>query len=549
MRVRSTRRILTIVWMVIRFMLQIYSFYLLHSRVWDEQDKQEWEALLKKQAKEYRRIAEKKGGLLVKLGQFLSARADLLPAVFIREMEGLVDKVKPTPFTYSEAILREELGDLYGKEIVDLNQKAIASASIGEVYEAYLRNGRKIAVKVQRHNVRQIFHMDFKALRIVFFLLGKLTSIGKKSDMKALYAEVVTIISRELDFRKELEHANYFKKRYKGNTQIKMPNYYPELCTGRVLVMDWVEGRRVTDTDYLDEQKIPREQVARAIFQFFSDQFLNSGMFHADPHAGNIIVQPDGKIVLLDFGMVGEIKASDTEYLREAIQGIVLDDYEAVIQALYKMEFLLPSADSEKVKRIIRKTVELYKGGDLDVGDTDSFLQLLEELQAVVKEQPIQLPADFAFLGRAVSLAIGLVAVIHPQANLVEWGKPVILRWMRGSKKNRSIYTGILANSLRPFLSIPRAVVDWLTDGDKQRSWERDKQKNQLTHQFYFFYTILLLALTAGSAYTGIQGLMQHTLWLLLVGFIATFLFFGLWLILVIKHVLLLRSINKTRRL
>ncbi len=435
MRVKSTRRIMAIVWMVIRFMLQIYWFYLLHSRVWDEQDKQEWEALLTKQAREYRKTAEKKGGLLIKLGQFLSSRADLLPKIFIREMEGLVDRVKPTSFTHSEAILKEELGSRYETEIVHLNPKAVASASIGEVYEAYLQNGRKIAVKVQRHNVRQIFHMDFKALRIIFFLLRKFTSIGKKSDMKALYAEVVTIISRELDFRKELEHADYFKKRYKGNPDIKVPDYYPELCTGKVLVMDWVEGRKVTDTDYLDAQKIPREQVAKALFQFFSDQFLNSGMFHADPHAGNIMVQPDGKIVLLDFGMVGEIRAADTEYLREAIQGIVLDDYEAVIQALYNMEFLLPSADSEKVKRIIRKTVDLYKGGQLDVGDTESFLQLMEELQVIVKEQPIQLPADFAFLGRAVFLAIGLVAVIYPQADLVEWGKPVILRWMRGFEK------------------------------------------------------------------------------------------------------------------
>lgn len=549
MRVRSTRRILTIVWMVIRFMFQIYKFYLLHSRVWDEQDKQEWEALLTKQAKEYRMNAERMGGLLIKLGQFLSSRADLLPKVFIREMEGLVDRVKATPFTYSEAILRKELGSRYELEIQHLNPYAVASASIGEVYEAYLKNGKKIAVKVQRHNVREIFHQDFKALRIVFFLLRKLTSIGKKSDMKALYAEVVTIISRELDFRKELEHANYFKKRLQDNPDIKVPTYYPEFCTGRVLVMDWVEGRKVTDTDYLDAQKISREQVAQKLFHFFSDQFLNSGTFHADPHAGNIMIQPDGMIVLLDFGMVGEIKSSDTDYLREAIQGVVLDDYDAVIQALYKMEFLLPSADTDKVKRIIRKTVDLYKGGQLDVGDTDSFLQLMEELQAIVKEQPIQLPADFAFLGRAVSLAIGLVAAVYPQADLVEWGKPVILRWMRGSKRHRSIYTGILTNSLRPFLSLPRAVVDWLTDGEKQRGWERDKQKNQLLHQFYFFYTMLLLILTAGSVYTGIQGIIHHMLWLILVGFILTFVFFGLWLILFIKHVLMLRSINKTRRL
>jgi hypothetical protein len=120
---------------------------------------------------------------------------------------------------------------------------------------------------------------------------------------------------------------------------------------------------------------------------------------------------------------------------------------------------------------------------------------------------------------------------------------------MRGSKKHSSIYTGIITNSLRPFLSMPRALVDWLTDGEKQRGWERDKQKNQLLHQFYFFYTVLLLALTAGSTYTGIQGIIQHTLWLVLVGFILTFIFFGLWLILFIKHVLLLRSINKNRRL
>lgn len=471
-------------------MWQIFWFNRTH-RFWDENAREKWESLLVNQAKEYRRRALELGGLLIKFGQFLSTRADLLPPVFLNELEGLVDRVESVPPSISKRIIQQEWdGDIedYVQEIED---QPVASASIGEVYKAYLLDGTPIAIKVQRHRVEEIFRTDFKALRIVFWILARVTSFGKKSDLGALYRELVEVISKELDFEKELKHSIYFKERYKDWEGVYVPEYYEHLSTRRVMVMEWIEGAKVTDSSFIRENNLNREQIAKRVFDIFTDQLISAGMFHADPHSGNLMIRADGTIVMIDFGMVGEIKQGDANNIRMLIQGFILNDYDQVINALEKMDFLLPHANYQKLKRLLNETADMYLSGNFEKLDHDLINQILKDVQELVQDQPIQLPADYAFLGRSSSIVIGVLTSVYPEIDLMKWGKPVIQKWVSGQGSNESIYVNVLKESAKPLLSLPRSLNQFLTDGARERAWKERYYQRKLFHQFYLFYGLI----------------------------------------------------------
>lgn len=534
--------------MTVRFLIQIFWFRLLH-RVWDESTRKKWETLLSRQAKEYRRRSIWLGGLLIKFGQFLSTRADIMPDAFIKELKGLVDRVEPMPFSYSKHIIEEEWGNDLSTFIEKIDENPVASASIGEVYKATLKGGKKVAVKVQRYRVQEIFHMDFKALRIVFWMLSRFTAYGEKADLKALHTELVSVMSRELDFTQELKHANYFSQRFADFSSVHVPEYYEELCTYRVLVMEWVEGTKINQLPDTDDEKINRKKIARTLFDLYMEQFLNPGKFHADPHVGNIIVQENGSIGIIDFGMVGEIKKEDTIHLKKMIQGFILDDYDRVLNELEKMDILLAGANKEKIKKMLRKTVEMYSEGEMNRFDADTMEQIMEDIQLFVKDQPIQLPADYAFFGRAASIILGVIMEAYPDIDLAKWGKPAVKQWISGENLTSSIYKEVLKDTAKPLLSLPRALIDWLKDGDKEREWQKDKQQRFLMHQFYMFYAVLSFFFVVGGLAAGLYGYFYQNHLLTIVGWNVVGVFFFFMFVLFIQHFRMMRKLRKNRRL
>ncbi|MYL69631.1 AarF/ABC1/UbiB kinase family protein [Halobacillus litoralis] len=543
----SIYRISIIVWMALKFLIQIFWFEKRH-RIWDQDTKRKWEEMLAKQAEEYRRKAVLLGGLLIKFGQFLSSRGDLLPQSFIKELEGLVDRVEPVPFKYSKQTMEEDWNAPLDEYLSNIKEDSIASASIGEVYKAHLKDGTPVAVKVQRYRVRDTFRMDFKALKIVFWMLNKFTVYGKKADLPALYREVVRVISNELDFTMELQNGNHFKKRFADFEDVYIPDYYSDLSTKRVLVMEWIEGTKITDLSFIKKNNIDREKIARTLFDLCVEQFLYAGMFHSDPHPGNLMLKEDGTVVVIDFGMVGEIKNEDANSIRKMIQGFILDDYDRVIESLQEMDFLLPDADTEKVKKLLKQTTDMYLDGNFDKLDAHMMNDMLGDLQEFVKEQPIQLPADYAFLGRATSIIVGVLTSVYPQIDLIKWGRPVIKEWMSGEASSFSLYKEIAKETARPLLSLPRALVEYLEDGDKEREWKSYHQKNHLFHQYYLFYTFLSLVIAgigAASLYYTLIVPVLPTIW---IGSIVSGVGVLGFLVSSFNHLRMLKRIHHNRR-
>ncbi|ASK64319.1 ABC transporter [Virgibacillus phasianinus] len=502
MKYNVVYRCAVIVWMILKYICQIYFFHIRH-HVWDERTRQKWNALLRKQAKDYSEKAVRLEGVLIKVGQFLGTRADFMPDAFIQELRGLVDRVSPSSFSYAKSAMEKAWGEDVDKHLTELQDKPIAAASIGQVYRAKLKDGTTVAIKVQRYRVREIFHMDFKAMKLVFWMIKVFTNFGKKADLNALYRELIYVMDRELDFGQELAFGKYFKNRYKHNTSVYIPGYFEQLCTEEVLVMEWVDGAKITNLSYMHKHRINVMQTAKTLFEFYLDQFLHPGNFHADPHAGNVLIQQDGTIVIIDFGMIGEIHKQDIHYFKQLIQGLIIDDYDQVVETLDDMNFVLPNANRGKLKKMIKETIEMYRNGSFSHLDTHTMDTIKDDIRIFINDQPIQISADYAYLGRAVSIVFGLLISLYPDVDIEKWARPIIKEWLGGKGFTDSIYKQIAKDAAKPILSFPKAMLNWLENGEKNRQWEKEKQYAQLLHHFYILVEVINFILILGSVFAG----------------------------------------------
>ncbi len=510
--------------------------------IWDERTKAKWQNLLVKMAKEYRLRAERLGGVLIKVGQFLSTRTDFLPDVFIKELTELVDHVPPMPYDYAKEVLEEEWGTSLDNYLKAIRKESIASASIGEVYRAMLKDGTNVAIKVRRYRIEEVFHKDFIALRVVFWILKAFTGFGKKADLSALYKELITVMDRELYFEKELEFGNYFKERYRDYPDIYIPTYHEALSTNKVLVMEWVEGAKITDIEFLKRHGIDIEQTTKILFDFYADQFLNPGMFHADPHAGNILIQRNGQIAIIDFGMIGEIKPKDIEQFKVLVQGFIIENYNMVVDALDKMNFLLPNADKRKLKKMIEETVDMYSNGSLRNLDTDAMEQVSEEVNMIFRDQAIQLPADYAYLIRAVSIVVGVIFTINPHLDIIKWAKPKITEWFGRRSIVESVTKQYAKNAAEPLLSYPRALLNFLESGEKDRKWDKKKHYINLRHQFYLLLEVFSFILIIIGIVFFLYGLRIGSGGLGIIGLVVIGIFIIIITILLILHYRMIRQ-------
>ncbi|MFT9847277.1 ABC1 kinase family protein [Aneurinibacillus sp. REN35] len=515
-------RIFVIVSMTIRFFLQIWWFHRTHRSTGRTEAREQWEALVAKQAREYKRTALKLGGLLIKMGQFLSTRADIMPRAFTVELTDLTDRVPSIPWEKSKVIIEQELNQPIENVFMSLSERPVASASIGEVYEGQLYNGERIALKVQRAGIEKIIDADFAATRVVVRLAKRFTRFGKNMDLNALYRELHRTISRELDFRKEYAHAKRFAQMYENNPAIQVPRYYEEWMTRRILVMEWVEGAKVVDHAFLDAHGIDRNVLVQRLTDLFLQQVLLHGFFHADLHPGNVFIRSDGTIVLLDFGMVGEIKQEARQHIQTLIQAVVLKDYELMVQALDSLQFLTPQADREQVKVALQVGLEMYFNRAFEALDDEVIEEIQLQIQDFVQAQPIQLPAEYAFLGRAVSTVVGVVTTIKPDVDFLEVGRPVVSEWLNQQEtkqSNRRIAFQLLQDVAREMAALPRQInryIDMSAEAEyrKRRVKEterwlmhyRSRQQAALVFAFGGWIGVVALWMTGHAVETYISG-------------------------------------------
>ncbi|WHY00458.1 AarF/UbiB family protein [Neobacillus sp. DY30] len=444
--------------------------------------KEEWEKLWGQIGARYRNTLFELEGLLIKVGQILSTRGDLLPKAFISQIEDLTDKVPPSDWSEIEKILNHE-------NFLSIEKTAIASASIGEVYKGVLKDGREVAIKVKRPYIDSIIQTDFKVLAVVIWFADHFVPIPKGFiNFKVLFQELKQVIERELDYTKELETILFFKERFKEMDEVKIPSVYPELSTSNVLVMEWVEGMRLTDNEMLEHLSVTREELAQRLMKVFLPQWLEPGKFHADPHPGNVLVSKDGKIILLDFGMIGEISKKDAAHFQGLIESFLSKNYSKAVDCLAQLGFLLPEADSRTIEKLLAELVS-FEPEQLKQMD---ILAFKKEMNDTIQALPIQVPTRFVFLGRSFVTIEGIIRNLAPEAELLDLGKPIFLEWLnkQGNNKWSLLWKWIqsqpafkLIHSVTEFLQAPQKFED-IKELEQRRQFQFMIYENNKKHLF-----------------------------------------------------------------
>jgi predicted unusual protein kinase regulating ubiquinone biosynthesis (AarF/ABC1/UbiB family) len=384
----------------------------------------------------FRRTAIELGGLLIKLGQYLSSRADLLPQEALAVIASLQDEVPPASFDHVASVIETELGQPVDEVFSLLERKATAAASLGQVHQAVLaKTGETVAVKVQRPNVDQLVDSDLNTMRFVIWVINRFVDTSAYIDLMAFYREFKRTTDEELDYRLEAAHAKRFRDMFKNDPTIFIPRVYDDYVTRRMLVLEWVNGIKINDYAALEAAAISRLEVATHTVQAYFYQFFEEGFFHADPHPGNLFVQqgtPDNTpiIAFVDFGMVGSLTNSMKQALRDLFLGFLMRDSHALVDALRRLGFIGEGANLAAIERGMAIMLERY--ADMTVGaQRDLDLRATgRDVARLLYGQPFQIPAQFAYTGLAIGKLLGLSTGLAPEFNLVNVAMPYARKFL-----------------------------------------------------------------------------------------------------------------------
>jgi predicted unusual protein kinase regulating ubiquinone biosynthesis (AarF/ABC1/UbiB family) len=424
----------------------------------------------------FRKTALELGVLMIKLGQFLSSRADLLPERALVVLSSLQDEVPPEPFEHVVYVIESELGRPVEEIFSVLERKCIAAASLGQVHKAILAStGETVAVKIQRPNIDELVRMDLSTLRFVIRLITRFFDTSNFIDLMGVYREFKRTTYEEIDYITELANAKRFKQMFGNNPDIYIPRAHEEYVSRRVLVLEWIDGIKVNDYPELDAQNINRLEVAKRTVEAYFHQFFDEGFFHADPHPGNIFVKkgsaPDNPIItFVDFGMVGSVTKSMKRSFKDVFMGFILRDSRTLVSALARLGFIGEGADMVSIERGMSLMMEQYYGMTLgEVRDLD-FSEISHDLDQLLYGQPFQIPAQLAFTGRAVGTLVGVSTGLAPDFNFVDVATPYARKFLgldaAGFGQTSQQVLNQLLDAGRTLLTLPHAIEQLISKID-----------------------------------------------------------------------------------
>jgi predicted unusual protein kinase regulating ubiquinone biosynthesis (AarF/ABC1/UbiB family) len=449
----------------------------------------DWEKLWCEIGKRFRNTLFELEGLLIKVGQLLSIRSDLLPNGFIRQIQDLTDQVPPSEWKEIEGILESEWGGPLDQTLLSIDKKAVASASIGEVYKGVLKDGTPIAIKVRRPNIQSVIQTDFRTISIIIWFAHHFLPMPKGFiNFKVLYKELKEVIVRELDFSQEKNNLLYFQERFKNIEGVKIPEVFSELSTQKVLVMEWVDGVKLTDEEKVNQVDVSQLELARRLIKVFLPQWLEPGMFHADPHSGNVLVSREGEIILLDFGMVGKISKEDAKHFQSLIESLLSKNFSKAVESLTHLGFLLPEADPRTIERLL---ADLLSAQSAKLKEMD-LVALKLEMNDMIQALPIQVPTRFVFLGRSFVTMEGMLRSLASDDDLLNVVKPVFTDWLREQGDNKWSFVWFwlesqplfkTIHSITEFLKLPQKLED-IQETDQRRHFQFTIYENNKKHLF-----------------------------------------------------------------
>jgi len=354
------------------------------------------------------------GPTFIKLGQILSTRPDILPPAYIDVLEGLQDDVPPAPWEESKIVLEDELGPV-DETFDDFDREPISGASLGQVYTARYE-GSDVAVKVRRPKIESLVEADLRTIRWSIPLVRKFTGSGRAFSLENLADEFAKTIREEMDYNRERAMLEEIRANFADEDRIRIPTAFEAVSGPRVLTMEYIPGTKISDVDALDDAGHDRNAIAETLQDVYLQMIIDDGVFHADPHTGNLAVDDDGAVIFYDFGMAGRVDPFIQEKIVDFYVAVARQDIDGILDTLIAMGTLSPEADREVMGNVMELAIADASGEDIEQYQVN---QIIEQVESTIYEFPLRLPPDLALVLRVATVVEGVCVTLDPEFDFI----------------------------------------------------------------------------------------------------------------------------------
>jgi len=369
---------------------------------------------------------EELGPAFIKMGQILSMRPDIIPPDYAKELEKLQDRTPSTPFNEIKGVIEVESGISIDELFDHIDETPIASASIAQVHKAILKSGELVAVKVLKPKTREIVEKDLSIIQLLVKLASQYIPEIRVYKPSEVVKEFSEILLGELDFLKEANNIERFNKFFKDEQYVHIPNVYREFSTNRMIVMEYIDGIKVSDIEALEEANMDRKIVAENGAKITLKEIFEFGFFHADPHPGNIFVLPGNIIAPVDFGITGYVDEEGVQIIGNILLGLFNRDVDRILRNLRRYDFVKEDIDFRKLK------IDLYDLIDETKDIPLSKISVPNSLNAVfslVRKYRIDLPSEYFLIIKVLLQLDGVGRELYPDFSITENAKPYAEKW------------------------------------------------------------------------------------------------------------------------
>ncbi len=492
-----------------------------------------------------RMVFEELGPSFIKLGQVLACRPDLLPLAYAQELCKLTDSVSPYPFEQAKEIIEGDLGARLDSLFAEFDPAPVAAASIAQVHRAVLPDGIEVMVKVQRPNIGRIIARDISILRGLAELIEAHVPEMAPYNVQGIVEEFARTINRELDFFMEASNAVQLRRNFEKSSDLYIPRIFPDVSSKRVLVLEKIEGVRIDDFEALDREGFDRHDLSRKGAAAFFQMVFQDGFFHADPHPGNIFVLKDGRLAMVDFGIVGRVTEENMEYFAKSFLALVNHDYDSLVQQYMSLGFVAEEVvDLERFQRELKEDfselLEPYYGMKVKQIDFGAYV---DSVTQILLRHRLRLPQNLYLIDKALITLEGLLKQLDPEFDYIEAAHPYVadlirrrrnpLQAYRTVRKNVAEFSDIISHLPRQVRNVVRKVLrnDIRVNIHHEELGhfirDLDKSSNRLA------FSIITAAIIVASSVIIHSGLGRTIFGLPVFGLIGYVIagFFGLWIL------------------
>lgn len=392
-----------------------------------------------------RKTLEKLGPTFVKFGQIMAQRPDIVPQRYIEELEKLEDSVPPFETDKAREMIEEEIGEI-DKIFAEFGDEPLAAASIAQVYRAQLNSGDEVVVKVRRPGIRDQVETDLDILKFLAKRAENHSSVLEEVRFVDMVSEFEKWIKEEMDLEKEGRNAEIIQGNMEGQEKVKIPDVYSDFTTKKVLVMEYVEGVKCTDSEKLEELDIDISDITRNGIKMGLNQVIRDGFFHADPHPSNFFIDEDGKIILIDFGMTGKLTKKTRRKLGLLFLHIANEDVDSAVDVITDIGRVSDSADIEGFKEDVEEMVLMLRNSKVK---DHSLTKTMFQMVVRASRKGVYLPTNLVLTGKTLVTIEGILLTINPEAEITQDYRDEVERILKKQNSPKEIGKSFMIDLLQ----------------------------------------------------------------------------------------------------